>query len=219
MHGEGMMGKLRSDFLKKLEDAPFIAILRGVQHGEVVEIAEALVSAGISIIEITVDSPDPYLSMEKLALRISEKVTICAGLVLTADQAKDAANAGSRVIFSPNFNASVVEASKSKKALSVPGIYTTTEAVAAIDAGADALRIFPADSFSTKGLHALRKVLPEETIYLPTGGITAHKVKSWMAAGAVGFGLGTSLYTPGTTPAEVHDRARVFTQILVCDDA
>ena len=210
---------LQSDFRKKLENAPFIAILRGVQHGEVVEIAEALVSTGISIIEITVDSPDPYITMETLALRISEQVMICAGNVLTAEQATDAANAGSRVIFSPNFDASVIEASKNKKALSAPGIFTVTEAVAAIDAGADALRIFPADNFSTNGLHALRTVLPEDTIYLPTGGLTAHKVKSWMAAGAVGFGLGTSIYTPGTTADEVLDRARVFTQILVRDDA
>ena len=219
MMGEGMAEGLQSDFRKKLENAPFIAILRGVQHGEVVEIAEALVSTGISIIEITVDSPEPYLTMEKLALRISEQVMICAGNVLTAEQATDAANAGSRVIFSPNFNASVVEASKNKKALSAPGIFTVTEAVAAIDAGADALRIFPADNFSTNGLHALRTVLPEDTIYLPTGGLTAHKVKSWMAAGAVGFGLGTSLYTPGTTADEVLDRAKVFTQILVRHDA
>jgi 2-dehydro-3-deoxyphosphogalactonate aldolase len=219
MMGEGMANELQSDFRKKLESAPFIAILRGVQHGEVVEIAEALVSTGISIIEITVDSPDPYITMETLALRISEQVMICAGNVLTAEQARDAANAGSRVIFSPNFNASVVEASKSKKALSAPGIFTVTEAVAAIDAGADALRIFPADNFSTNGLHALRTVLPEDTIYLPTGGLTAHKVKNWMAAGAVGFGLGTSIYTPGTTADEVLDRARVFTQILVRDDA
>lgn len=152
--------------------------------------------------------------METLALRISEQVMICAGNVLTAEQATDAANAGSRVIFSPNFNASVIEASKSKKALSAPGIFTVTEAVAAIDAGADALRIFPADNFSTNGLHALRTVLPEDTIYLPTGGLKAHKVQSWMAAGAVGFGLGTSIYTPGTTADEVLDRARVFTQIL-----
>lgn len=214
-----MTVELQSDFREKLKVAPFVAILRGVQHAEVVEIAEALVSAGISIIEITVDSPEPYKSMEKLALRISEKVMICAGNVLTADQATEAANAGSRVIFSPNFNASVVEASKSKKALSVPGIFTVTEAVAALDCGADALRIYPADSFSTKALYAMRAVLPEGTSFIPAGGITAHKVKSWAAAGATGFGLGSSLYTPGTTPAEAHDRAKVFTQILVRDDA
>jgi 2-keto-3-deoxy-6-phosphogluconate aldolase len=130
--GEGMANELQSDFRQKLESAPFIAILRGVQHREVVEIAEALVSTGISIIEITVDSPDPYVTMETLALRT---------------------------------------------------------------------------------------VLPEDTIYLPTGGLKAHKVQSWMAAGAVGFGLGTSIYTPGTTADEVLDRARVFTQILVRHDA
>lgn len=214
-----MTGELQSDFLARLQNAPFIARLRGVTHQEVVEISEALVSAGISIIEITVDSPEPYFNMEKLALRISEQVMICAGNVLTADQATDAVNAGSRVIFSPNFNASVVEASKSKKALSVPGIFTTTEAFAALDAGADALRLFPADMLSTQGLRSLRKVLPEETIYLPSGGITAHKVKSWMSAGAAGFGLGTSIYTPGASPDEVHDRAKVFTQIVERDDA
>jgi 2-dehydro-3-deoxyphosphogalactonate aldolase len=209
-----MTAELREDFLAKLESAPFIAILRGAQHAEIVEIAEALVSAGIGIIEITVDSPDPYLCMEKLALRLSEQVMICAGNVLTVDQAKEAANAGSRVIFSPNINASVVEASKSKNVMSVPGIFTVSEAIAALDAGADALRLFPADTISTKGLHALRRVLPEETIYLPAGGITAHKVQGWMAAGAVGFGLGTSLYTPGATPDEVSDRAAIFTQML-----
>lgn len=209
-----MTEKLRGDFLARLKVAPFIAMLRGVEHAEVVEIAEVLVSTGISIIEITVDSPEPFKSMERLALRMSEQVMICAGNVMTAEQATDAANAGGRVIFSPIFNASVVEATRKKKALSVPGIFTATEAAAALDAGADALRIFPADSFTTKGLQALRQVLPEETLYLPSGGITAHKVKSWMAAGAAGFGLGTSLYTPGTTPEEVGDRAEVFTQML-----
>ena len=122
-----MAEELQSDFRKKLESAPFIAILRGVQHGEVVEIAEALVSTGISIIEITVDSPDPYITMETLALRISEQVMICAGNVLTAEQATDAANAGSRVIFSPNFNASVIEASKNKKALSARSLIHISE--------------------------------------------------------------------------------------------
>ncbi|MFQ6003922.1 MAG: 2-dehydro-3-deoxy-6-phosphogalactonate aldolase [Woeseia sp.] len=214
-----MTEKLRTDFLARLDAAPFIAMLRGVQHGEVVEIAEALVSTGISIIEITVDSPDPYISIERLALRMSDQVLICAGNVLTAGQATDAANAGGRVIFSPIFNATVVEASKEKKALSVPGVFTATEAFSAIDAGADALRIFPADSLSTKGLHALTKVLPEDTIYLPFGGITAHKVKNWIANGAAGFGLGTSLYTAGATPDEVKERAKVFTQILTRDDA
>ena len=208
----GLADSLRIDFLSRLGAAPFIAMLRGVQHGEVVEIAEGLVSTGISIIEITVDSPDPYMTMEKLALKMSDQV-------MTAGQATDAANAGGRVIFSPIFNASVVEATKEKKALSVPGVFTATEAFSAIDAGADALRLFPADSLGTKGLHSLRKVLPDDTIYLPTGGITAHKVKNWMKNGAAGFGLGTSLYTPGATPEEVQDRARVFTQILVRDDA
>ncbi len=214
-----MTDALRIDFLSRLGAAPFIATLRGVQHKEVVAIAEALVSTGISLIEITVDSPDPFITMETLALRISDQVMICAGNVLTVDQATDAANAGGRVIFSPIFNRSVVEASKNKRALAVPGIFTATEAVAAVDAGADALRIFPADNFSTQALREFRTVLPEDMIYIPTGGINAHKVKSYMAAGAAGFGLGTSIYTPGATPEEVHDRAKVFTQILVRDDA
>ena len=214
-----MTGTLRSDFLKRLDVSPFIAALRGVTHAEVVEIAEALVSTGITIIEITVDSPEPFITMETLAIRLSEQVMICAGNVMTADQATDAANAGCRVVFSPNFTQSVVMASKNKNALAVPGIFTATEAVAAVDAGADALRIFPANNFSTQALREFRTVLPEDMIYIPTGGITAHKVKSYMAVGATGFGLGTSIYTPGTTPDEVHERAKVFTQILVRDDA
>ena len=214
-----MTDTLRSNFLSRLAATPFIATLRGVVHAEVVEIAEALVSTGITIIEITVDSTEPFITMESLALRMSDQVMICAGNVLTPDQATDAANAGSRVIFSPIFNPAVIEASKNKKALSVPGIFTATEAVAAVDAGADALRIFPADNFSTQALREFRTVLPEEMIYIPTGGITAHKVKSYMAAGAAGFGLGTSIYTPGATPDEVRERARVFTQILVRPDA
>ncbi len=214
-----MTDTLRSDFLKRLDSKPFIAALRGVQHSEVVEIAEALVSTGITIIEITIDSPEPFITMEKLAIRLSEQVMMCAGNVMTADQATDAANAGCQVICSPIFTQSVVMASKNKNALAVPGIFTATEAVAAVDAGADALRIFPADNFSTQALREFRTVLPEHMIYIPTGGITAHKVRSYMAAGAAGFGLGTSIYTPGTTPDEVHDRAKVFTQILVRDDA
>lgn len=214
-----MTSPLRADFLGRLAATPYIGALRGVQHAEVVEIAEALVSTGITLIEITVDSSEPYFTMEKLALRMSEQVMICAGNVLTAEQATDAANAGARVIFSPVFHRSVIEASKNKKALSVPGIFTATEAVSAVDAGADALRIFPADNFSTQALREFRTVLPEEMIYIPTGGITAHKVKSYMAAGAAGFGLGTSIYTPGATPEEVAERARVFTQILLRDDA
>ena len=214
-----MTDTLRIDFLSRLAATPFIATLRGVQHAEVVEIAEALVSSGITLIEITVDSPEPYFTMEKLALRISDQVMICAGNVMTPEQATDAANAGSRVIFSPIFNESVVKATKEKRALSVPGIFTATEAVAAVNAGAEALRIFPADNFSTQALREFRTVLPEEMIYIPTGGITAHKVKSYMAAGAAGFGLGTSIYTPGATPDEVEQRAKVFTQILVRPDA
>ena len=214
-----MTDTLRSDFLSRLAATPFIATLRGVVHAEVVEIAEALVSTGITIIEITVDSTEPFITMESLALRMSDQVMICAGNVLSAEDATGAANAGARVIFSPNFNPSVVKASKIKKALSVPGIFTATEAVAAVDAGADALRIFPADNFTTQALREFRTVLPEEMIYIPTGGITAHKVKSYMAAGAAGFGLGTSIYTPGATPDEVRERARVFTQILVRPDA
>lgn len=214
-----MAEALRSDFLSRLAVAPFIATLRGVQHAEVIEIAEALVSTGITLIEITVDSPESYVTLEKLALRISDRVMICAGHVFTSDQATDAANAGARVIFSPVFHPSVIEASKKKKALSVPGIFTATEAISAVDAGADALRIFPADNFSTQALREFRTVLPEDMIYIPTGGITAHKVKSYMAAGATGFGLGTSIYTPGATPEEVQDRAEVFTQMLVRSDA
>jgi len=214
-----MTDTLRSDFLSRLTATPFIATLRGVVHAEVVEIAEALVSTGITIIEITVDSTEPFITMESLALRMSDQVMICAGNVLTAEQATAAANAGGQVIFSPNFNPSVIKASKIKKALSVPGIFTATEAVAAVDAGADALRIFPADNFSTQALREFRTVLPEEMIYIPTGGITAHKVKSYMAAGAAGFGLGTSIYTPGATPDEVRERAKIFTQILVRPDA
>ena len=177
-----MTDTLRSDFLDRLHAKPFIAALRGVTHAEVVDIAEALVATGITIIEITVDSPEPFITMETLAIRLSEKVMICAGNVMTADQATDAANAGCRVIFSPIFTQSVVMASKNKKALAVPGIFTATEAVAAVDAGADALRIFPADNFSTQALREFRTVLPEDMIYIPTGGITAHKVKSYIAA-------------------------------------
>jgi 2-dehydro-3-deoxyphosphogalactonate aldolase len=214
-----MTDNLRMDFLSRLASKPYIATLRGVQHAEIVEIAEALVETGITIIEITVESPEPYFTMEKLALRMSDQVMICAGNVLAPEQATEAVSAGSRVIFSPVFNPPVIEASKKKKALSVPGIFTATEAISAVDAGADALRIFPADNFSTQALREFRTVLPDEMIYIPTGGITAHKVKSYMAAGAAGFGLGTSIYTPGATPEEVRDRARVFTQILVRDDA
>jgi len=193
---------------------PLIAILRGVRPDEVEEIGEALVGAGYTLIEVPMNSPDPLESVSRLALRFAGRAVIGAGTVLREDQVAAVSAAGGTMIISPNANLRVISASAAAGLVSLPGIATPSEAFAAIEAGATALKLFPAEAASPAVVKAMRAVLPKETRLLPVGGIAPGTMAPWTAAGAAGFGLGSALYKPGMSAAEVSTNARAFIEVL-----
>lgn len=193
---------------------PLIAILRGVKPDEVEGIGEALVSAGFTLIEVPLNSPDPLESIARLAKTFAGGAMIGAGTVLSVDQVEAVRAAGGTVIISPNTNPAVIAASAKAGLVSLPGIATPSEAFAALDAGATALKLFPAEASSPTVLKAMRAVLPKELRVLPVGGIAPDTMQPWRDAGAAGFGLGSALYKPGFTTTEVHARATAFIAAL-----
>jgi len=193
---------------------PLIAILRGVTPDEVEDVGEALVGAGFTLIEVPMNSPDPLESVSRLALRFAGRAVIGAGTVLHEDQVAAVAAAGGTMIISPNANLRVISASAAAGLVSLPGIATPSEAFAAIEAGATALKLFPAEAASPAVVKAMRAVLPKETRLFPVGGIAPGTMAPWTAAGAAGFGLGSALYKPGMSAAEVGTNARAFIEAL-----
>jgi 2-dehydro-3-deoxyphosphogalactonate aldolase len=184
-----------------------IAILRGVKRHEAEAIGAALEAAGIAIIEVPLNSPDPIGSIRLLAARFGDRVLIGAGTVKTPAQVEEIAQAGGRLIVTPHAAAPVVHAAKARGLLACPGVFTPTEAFAMLDAGADALKLFPSEAASPTVLRALRAVLPPETAVLPVGGIDAGNMKPWLEAGAAGFGIGSSIYRPGDSAEVVGAKA------------
>ena len=193
---------------------PLVAILRGVKPDEVEAIGEALVSAGIELIEVPLNSPDPLESIARLARGLEGRAVIGAGTVLREPDVAAVRAAGGTMIISPNANPAVIAASAGQGLVSLPGIATPTEAFAALEAGATALKLFPAEGASPKVLKAMRAVLPKQVRVLPVGGIGPDSMGPWLEAGAGGFGLGSALYTVGSTAAEVGARARAFVSAL-----
>ena len=193
---------------------PLIAILRGVKPDEVEAIGDALVAAGFTLIEVPMNSPDPLDSVARLAKRFEGRAVIGAGTVLREDQVAAVQAAGGTMIISPNANLRVIAASAAAGLVSLPGIATPSEAFAALDAGATALKLFPAEAASPTVLKAMRAVLPGEARVLPVGGIAPDNMEPWRAAGAPGFGLGSALYKPGMSAADVGANARAFVAAL-----
>lgn len=189
---------------------PLIAILRGVRPDEVASIATALETAGIAIIEVPLNSPDPLTSIATLARDFGDRLLIGAGTVTTEAQVTDIALAGGKLIVTPHANPAITRAAKAHGLLAVPGCFTPTEAFAMLAAGADALKLFPSEAASPAVLRALRAVLPANTQVLPVGGIDASNIPAWRAAGAAGFGIGSAIYKPGDTPATVTAKARAL---------
>ncbi len=186
---------------------PLIAILRGVTPAEAPALAQTLITAGITTIEVPLNSPDPLDSIAAMARVAGDRATIGAGTVLTATQVDQVADAGGRIIVSPNANADVIAQTKARGLQSWPGIFTPTEAFAALDAGADGLKLFPGTMAGPSGLAALRAVLPPGTQVYAVGGAGADNFRDWIAASADGFGIGSALYKPGLSPTDVHARA------------
>ena len=193
---------------------PLIAILRGVRPDEVVAIGEELVAAGFTLIEVPMNSPDPLDSVARLVAALGDRAMIGAGTVLTVDQVAAMRDAGGRMVISPNTNLDVIRASAAAGLVSLPGIATPSEALAALDAGATALKLFPAEAASPTILKAMRAIMPSDLRVLPVGGIVPEGMSPWRQAGAAGFGLGSALYKPGMTAAEVGIRARAFVTAL-----
>ncbi|GLX12233.1 MULTISPECIES: 2-dehydro-3-deoxy-6-phosphogalactonate aldolase [Pseudomonadaceae] len=193
-----------------LRELPLIAILRGVAPEEIVPVGLALYEAGFRAIEIPLNSPEPLQSIGLLASELGERALIGAGTVLSVRQVEEVAQAGGRLIVSPNCNTQVIQATRQAGLFSAPGVATPSEGFAAIEAGADVLKLFPAEQFNPQIVKAWRAVFARDVALLPVGGITPANMADYVAAGASGFGLGSALYKPGMGVSEVADNAAAF---------
>ncbi len=187
-----------------------IAILRGITPPEAVEICAVLVEEGITVIEVPLNSPEPMKSIAAMAAAVAGDVTIGAGTVLTVEDVASVKAAGGRLIVSPNADIDVIAATKAAGMQSYPGVLTPTECFAAIEAGADGLKIFPSSVIGTGGLAAYKAVLPADMPVYAVGGAGPENFAEWIAAGAAGFGIGSALYKPGYSAEEVRQRARAI---------
>jgi 2-dehydro-3-deoxyphosphogalactonate aldolase len=187
---------------------PLIAILRGVELDQAVATATAVVDAGIGWIEVPLNSPRPLDSIAAMQAALGERARIGAGTVLTPEEVRAVAATGASFVVSPNCDPTVIARSKELGLGSYPGVFTPSECFAALAAGADALKIFPANVLGLEGLKAIRAVLPAGTRVYAVGGVSPADFAAWTAAGADGFGLGSALFKPGWSPSRVAEAAR-----------
>ncbi len=195
-----------------LTDLPLIAILRGLEPNNAEAVGLRLVEAGFRIIEVPLNSPDPFRSIEILAKTMPSNVLVGAGTVLGPDQVIGVHDVGGKLIVMPHADLDVIRAAKKNRLVCTPGVATPTEAFSALKAGADAIKIFPAEAVPPTVMKAWRAVLPKDTLVLPVGGITPDTMKPYVDAGANGFGLGSALFTPGMSVEDIGRRAQDFAQ-------
>jgi 2-dehydro-3-deoxyphosphogalactonate aldolase len=193
-----------------LDDCPLIAIIRGVTPADAEAIGDAIYEGGIRIIEVPLNSPDPLRSIELLAKHLGERALVGAGTVLAVDDVQRVKDVGGRIIVSPDTNADVIAAAAQAALVSSPGYFTPSEAFEAIRAGAQALKLFPAEGASPAVLKAQLAVIPRDVPVMAVGGIKPDNMQPWLEAGAAGFGLGSGLYKPGQSAAETLEKARAY---------
>ncbi len=185
-----------------------VAILRGVSPDEVGAIGAAIFEAGIEAIEVPLNSPDPFRSIGILAKSLPQTALVGAGTVLTSAQVDDLQQAGGRLLVSPNIDRAVMERAVHHGMVTMPGVFTPTEAFLALSLGASALKFFPAGALGAKGIAAIKAVLPRDVIVGAVGGVSEKDFADYAKIGVSTFGLGSSLYTPGLTAEAVGARAR-----------
>lgn len=193
-----------------LANCPLFAVLRWIPPQEAEGVTEILIEEGFRLIEVPLNSPEPLSSIEKLARRFGGTALIGAGTVMRPEQVSQVEQAGGRLIVMPHADLAVVRAAKGLAFACFPGVATPTEAFAALDAGADGLKVFPAEAISPPVLKAWRAVIVKEVPLMPTGGITPSAMAEWVQAGASGFGIGGNLYAPGRSLEDIRLRARAY---------
>ena len=197
-------------FRRYLDQCPLIAILRGVTPADAEALGDAVYEAGMRIIEVPLNSPEPLRSIELLANKFGDSVLVGAGTVLKASEVEAVRGAGGRIIVSPSTDVDVIAATARAGLVSSPGFFTPSEAFAAIGAGATALKLFPAEGASPAMLTAQLAVIPKDVPVMAVGGIKPDNMQPWLKAGAAGFGLGGGLYQPGQSAADTLDKARAY---------
>jgi 2-dehydro-3-deoxyphosphogalactonate aldolase len=185
-----------------------IAILRGITPDEALEVAAVLIDAGVTKIEVPLNSPDPISSIARMQKQFGEEALIGAGTVISVSQVAQVAATGARLIVSPNNDPSVIRATKAANMLSFPGIMTPTEVFSALASGADGLKLFPGEVIGPAGLKAMRAVIPQEVPLFAVGGVSAQNMGDWIRSGAAGFGIGSSIYKPGDSTTVIARKAR-----------
>jgi len=198
------------DFRLYFAECPLVGIVRGVTPDEAEAIAQALYDAGMRIIEVPLNSPEPFESIRIIAERFGDRVLVGAGTVLDPADVLRVAQAGGRLVVSPNTNTAVIEATVADGLVSSPGYFTPSEAFEAIRAGAHAIKLFPAEAASPAVVKSQRAVLPKNVPLIVVGGVTPESIPGWMAAGADGFGLGGGLYKSGQDSQSTLEKARAF---------
>ena len=200
------------EFRRRFAECPLVAIIRGVTPDEAEAVGEALWGAGIRIIEVPLNSPDPLASIRRLSERLGERALVGAGTVLKVEEVARVKEAGGRLIVSPNTDPAVIEAAVAAGMVSSPGYFTPSEAFEALRAGAHALKLFPAEGASPAVVKAQKAVLPKDVPLIVVGGATPDNMRPWREAGADGFGLGSGLYKPGQSADETAEKARAYVE-------
>ncbi len=197
-----------------MAEAPVVAILRGLPPEQAAEMGEALHAAGIRLVEVPLNSPDPLRSIRTLVDTLGDRAVVGAGTVLDVDSVARVADAGGRIIVAPNTDPVVIEAALARGLDPMPGFATPSDAFVALKAGAVYLKLFPASTYGVAHLKAVKEVLPASAILIPVGGVRPEQFADWWAAGARGFGMGGDLYKAGRSIAETAGRARAAVEAV-----